>query len=228
MLVVALIGALIVFTTDAIRESQNEEQTAKADRTIQWLNLSGGDAVDPDFSWISLIWKTLPQDGIVLTNLATPGATASQLALLLCSGDPDVEVDLATVWIGPEDFLAGTQILEFEEHFATILSWLTAKQAEILVGNLPDLTTELVAAQLAEFNAVRPVFDQWNASIARLTASFGGVIVELDQPLDLGRSPIRFLNATKFDPNSEAQAFVGQRFFDALTPALTGGRSSAK
>jgi hypothetical protein len=227
MLVIALIGAFIVFTKDAVRESENEKQTAESAGPIQWLNISSSDAVDPECCWVSQIWATLPQDDIELTNLATPGATAGQLAQLLASGDPGVEVDVATVWIGSEDFLAGTQILEFEEHLAAILSWLISKRATILVGNLPDLTAELVAARLAELSAVHPVFDQWNASIARLTTSFGGTSVDLNQPLDPSRSPIRYLYSTYFDPNAEAQSFVAKQFSEALDDALTERPSSA-
>jgi hypothetical protein len=136
------------------------------------------------------------------------------------ASDAEVEADVATVWLGPEDLLAGTQILEFEECLGMMLSWLASKQVTILVGNLPDLTAELVAAQLAELNAVRPVIDQWNAAIARLVASCDACLVELDQSLDPIRSPIRYLYTIKFDPNPEAQSFVADRFAAAMGAAL--------
>jgi hypothetical protein len=220
MLVIALIGVLVVFTSDAIRETKAQNPSEVSSKPVQWLNLSGTDAVDQDLSWVDQIRADSPQDEFVLTNLATPGATASQLAQLLLAGDSDAEVDIATLWIGPEDFLAGIQILEFEEYLNSILAWLTSKQATILVGNLPDLTAELVAAKLAELNAVRPVIEQWNAAIARLTTSYGATLVELDQTLEPSRSPIRYLYMTRFEPNLEAQSFVADQFAAAMSIAL--------
>jgi GDSL-like Lipase/Acylhydrolase family len=220
MLVIALIGVLIVFTSDAIREANAQSQSETASKPVQWLNLSGTDAINQDLNWVNQIRAHLPRDDIELTNLATPGATAGQLAQLLYASDADAEVDVATLWVGPEDFLAGIQILEFEENLNAILSWLNSKQATILVGNLPDLTAELVAAKLADLNAVRPVIDQWNASIARLATSHGATLVELDQSLDPTRTPIRYLYLTRYEPNLEAQTFVADQFLAVLSIAL--------
>jgi GDSL-like Lipase/Acylhydrolase family len=220
MLVIALIGALVVFTSDAIRDSKVRNQSKLPSRPVHWLHLSGSDAADTDASWVNQIHASLSQEVIVLSNLATPGATAGQFAQLLTSGDSEVEVDVATLWIGPEDFLAGFQILEFEEYLNSILTWLEARKATTLVGNLPDLSAELVAAKLADPKAVHPVIDQWNASIARLSASHGATIVEFNEPLELARSPIRYLYTTKFDPNPEAQAFVADQFAAAMSVVL--------
>ena len=220
MLVVALIGALIVFTSDAIRDSHEQGNSADFSGPIRWLNVSASDGVDPDQSWVSQINAGFSIEVIELTNLASPGATANQLAQLIRAGDPEAEVDIATVWIGVEDFLAGTQILEFEECLGSILSWLTAKRATILVGNLPDLAPELVAAKLADARAIHPVLDQWNASIARLSSSFSVTLVDLNQPLDPTHSSVRFLYSTSFDPNPEAQTFIADRFAAAMAEAL--------
>jgi hypothetical protein len=220
MLVIALIGALVVFTSDAIRDSKVRNQCELPSKPVDWLHLSGSDAADPDTSWVNQIHASLSQQVIVLTNLATPGATAGQLAQLLNAGDTEVEVDVATLWIGPEDFLAGIQILEFEEYLNSILTWLEARKAITLVGNLPDLSAELVAAKLADPKAVHPVIAQWNASIARLSTSHGATIVELNEPLEPARSPIRYLYTTKFDPNPEAQAFVADQFAAAMSVVL--------
>jgi hypothetical protein len=220
MLVIALIGALVVFTSDAIRDSKVLYQSELPSRPVHWLHLSGSDAADPDASWVNQIHASLSQEMISLTNLATPGATAGQFAQLLNSGDSEVEVDVATLWIGPEDFLAGFQILEFEEYLNSILTWLEASKAIILVGNLPDLSAELVAAKLADPKAVHPVIDQWNASIARLSTSHGAMIVELNEPVKPARSPIRYLYTTKFDPNPEAQEFVADQFAAAMSVVL--------
>jgi len=220
MLVIALIGALVVFTSDAIRDSKVQNQSELPSRPVQWLHLSGSDAADPNASWVSQVHASLSQELIVLTNLATPGATAGQFAQLLDPGNSEVEVNIATLWIGPEDFLAGIQILEFEEYLHSILTWLEARKATILVGNLPDLSAELVAAKLADPKAVHPVIDQWNASIARLSTSHGATIVELNERLEPARSPIRYLYTTKFDPNPEAQAFVADQFAAAMSVEL--------
>jgi hypothetical protein len=220
MLAIALIGTLIVFTADAIRESRDQAKSADSSRPVQWLNLSASDGIDPDHSWVWQINARLSPEIIEITNLASPGATASQLAQLLQAGDPDTEIDIATIWIGAEDFLAGTQILEYEECLGSILSGLAARHTVVLVGNLPDLAPELVAAKLADTRAVRPVIDQWNATIARLTSSYGGTLIDVDQPLDPTHSPIRYLYMTRFEPNPEAQSYIADRFAAAMEEAL--------
>jgi hypothetical protein len=218
MLVVAMIGALIAFTAEAKREPQPVIEAAP--KPIKWVNVSSTDATSADANWLSLIHSDLQENLAVITNLATPGATADQLAQLLKSSEPVESIDVATIWVGPEDLLAGAPLAEFEESLSYILDYMSARRARIIVGNLPDLTSELVNARLALHDVVRPVIEQRNSSIARLTAAHCGILVDFHSGGDNDQRTLRFLNGTRFEPDADAQEYVATKFASAMSDAL--------
>jgi hypothetical protein len=220
MLGVAFAGALVVFTVDARREATVQPVTSPSHQVMKWVNLSANDAANPAANWTDIIHNSLGPESVDFTNLATEGAKSAELNQRLLFRERSAQIDIATVWVGPEDLLAGTPLNEFEHSFAKLLQQLDSFDAIVVVGNIPNLTPELVAAQLAKHDAVQAVIEQWNGSIARLTAAGGGMLANLhDAPQEIANPP-HFLSGTNFLPDDEAQEFIAQRFATAMAAAI--------
>lgn len=220
MLGVAFVGALVVYTVDARREVTAQPDTSPSHQVMKWVNLSANDAANPAEGWTDIILKSLDPESVDFINLATEGAKSEELNQRLLFRERSARIDIATVWVGPEDLLAGTPLNEFEQSFATILHQLDLFGAIVVVGNIPNLTPELVAAQLAKHDAVQAVIEQWNGSIARLTAAGGGVLADLHDGPQKGVNIPHFLSGTNFLPDDAAQDFIAQRFATAMAAAL--------
>jgi hypothetical protein len=223
MLGVALVGALIAFTVDARREEREENiksEITAIPEVIRWLNLSAEGSVDSGSNWTSLIRDSLSIDTVDLVNLSSESAKASDLYRRFNGYSGDKQFDIVTVWAGAEDLLAGIDLLVFEQSLAAILQSVNGPGTLIVVANIPDLTPELVAAQLAKHDAVKAVIEQWNGSIARLTAANNATLADLHQPMSDGPPPVHWLSGTTFLPDEAAQREVARQFAVAMTSAV--------
>jgi hypothetical protein len=220
MLGIAFVGALVVFTVDARREATAQRDSSPTLQIMKWVNLSANDAANPAASWTEIILNSLGPESADLINLATEGAKSAELNQRLLFRDRSARIDIATVWVGPEDLLAGTPLNEFEQQFASLLQQLDSFGAIVVVGNVPNLTPELVAAQLAKHDAVQAVIAQWNGSIARLIAAAGGALVDLHDSPRESANTLHFLSGTNFLPDEAAQDFIAQRFAMAMATAI--------
>jgi hypothetical protein len=226
MLGVALVGALVVFTADARRESAIEQIASKLPDLLIWVNLSAADAAQSDENWTQILLGSLDADSVEFVNFASDGASASELTATLAEREDLDQIDIATLWVGPEDLLSGTPLEVFELSFAVILQQLVSRSALVVGANIPDLTTELVAAQLAKHDVVQQVIEQWNSSIARLVSAAGGTIVDLHGPTSRGVMTYQFLRDTSLHLDEAAQEFVARHFAEALTEALLASSGS--
>ncbi len=220
MLGVALVGVLIAFTVDARREATIDSETSPIPDVIRWLNLSSVGSADSGTNWTSLILDSLSSDTVELVNLSSESAKATDLYQQFGEYAGDKQFDIVTIWTGPEDLLAGTDLLVFEQSLAAILHTVNGPGALVVVANIPDLTPELVAAQLAKHDAVKAVIEQWNGSIARLGSASSASLADLYQ-LDHDKSHApHWLSGTTFFPNDAAQREVARQFAVAMTSAV--------
>lgn len=220
MLAIALVGTLVVFTADARQNAEAERPPAVIPDVLQWLNISAESTAESGASWNSRLLASMDRDSIELIDLASPGAKIVDLRERLAELAEDADFDIATVWAGPEDLLAGTPLEVFEQTLASLLLLLQARGPVVVVGNIPDLTPELVAAQLAKHDAVKAVIEQWNGSIARLAAAMGATIANLHETAQTENSALHYLNGTSFQPDESTHQAIARRFAQAMTEAL--------
>jgi hypothetical protein len=220
MLGVAFVGALIVFTVDARREAESVPEPETQPDVMRWLILSAGGAPEGSSSWTNLILGSLSSDTVELVDLSVGSANAIDLSQRIAAYPGDYAFDLATIWVGPEDLLAGSELQTFELILSQILRSLATSTGGIVVGNIPNLTPELVAAQLAKHDAIKAVIEQWNSSIARLTTAYNGTLADFSDPPVDEAAGVHWLQGTTFAPDEEGQREIARRFAVAMTEAV--------
>src|SRR4051812_36795558 len=140
MLGIAFVGALVVFTADIRQDAEVERPSVALPAVLQWLNVSAESTPVSGVSWTATLLSTMDQSSVELVNLATPGARVIDLQKRLAERADDVEFDIATVWAGPEDLLAGVPLDDFEQMLASLLLLLQPQGSVVVVGNIPDFT----------------------------------------------------------------------------------------
>lgn len=135
---------------------------------------------DPDRqSWPTQLAARLG-DHVHLINLGIPGETAEQALQDELPVALDAKPDTVTVWLGVNDYADGVPLATYKQQLGRLLSALhTGIHADIVVGNLPDLTLLPRFATYAAEDALRADVRRWNAAIADVCARAGVTLVDI-------------------------------------------------
>lgn len=188
LLAVALLPAVLAAcgaSSVAQRQLVGAQTTPARDRyTLTYVAIGASDAFgvgteDPDRqSWPSQLATRLG-DHVHLINLGIPGETADQALLDELPIALDAKPDIVTVWLGVNDFTDGVPLTTYTQQLGRLLSTLhTGIHANIVVGNLPDLT---LLPRFASYTAatLRADILRWNAAIADVCAQIGVTLVDI-------------------------------------------------
>jgi len=186
--------------------------------------------------------------GVPVTKLAQSGASSSEL---LASGQHTQaaanfgESDLATLWIGGNDFFDSALGITFglygfldelESNVDTILGTLRATEMEVMVFNLPDMSAVPVTLGISNF---RKATLQWNNRLNALATQHGAHVVDVfslfeeivDQPDDFslrGNTPVlgpsydcQFcVFADPVHPSSYAQGYIANEAIEVFNSSF--------
>ncbi len=170
----------------AQRQSVGRQTAPMHDRyTLTYVAIGASDAFgvgteDPDRqSWPTQLAARLGNH-VHLINLGIPGETAEQALQDELPVALDAKPDIVTVWLGVNDFADGVPLATYKQQLARLLSTLhTGVRADIVVGNLPDLTLVPRFATYAAEDTLRADVRRWNAAIADVCARAGVTLVDI-------------------------------------------------
>ena len=152
--------------------------------TLTYVAIGASDAFgvgtqDPDRqSWPTQLAARLG-DHVHLLNLGIPTETAEQARLDELPVALDANPDVVTVWLGVNDFSDGVSLAVYTEQLGSLLATLrSGTHADILVGNLPDLTL-LPRFSGYTTDALRVDIQRWNAAIAEICKQNGVTLVDV-------------------------------------------------
>ena len=128
-------------------------------------------------AWVALIHRRLPP-GSRFLRLGAGGALARHALTRQVPRAEAARPQLATVWLGVNDFNARVALETYSRHLRRILARLVRSGARVFVGNLPDLTKVPAFAQLPA-DALLDTLGSWNRAIAEIAHTTGAQLVDL-------------------------------------------------
>lgn len=176
---------------------------------------------DPDrLNWPSVLAGELGTPAH-LVNLAIPGATVSEAQQAELPVALDAHPALVTIWLAVNDLADGVDLKTYSQQLTTLVDALRrGTQAQIYVGNLPDLTLVPYFSS-ADPVALRAQVQAWNSAIARICAAEGAHLVDLLVGWkDLGNHP-EYISSDGLHPSTQGAARIADAFAAAMRPAGT-------
>ena len=183
----------------------------------------GVGADDPERdAWAALIFRRLPP-GARFLRLGMGGALARHALTRQVPMAEAARPQLATVWLGVNDFNARVALDRYARQLRRILTRLARTGARVFVGNLPDLTTVPAFADLPP-GVLLATLETWNGAIAEIAHATGAQLVDLmDASAELGDVDSRALVASDgFHPSTLGHRVLSELFWAGISddPAL--------
>src|SRR5579872_6576894 len=197
-----ILGALLVVGGVVATAYVASAQTA---RPLTYVAIGASDAVgvgagDPaKQGWVPRFAAQLGPN-VHVVNLGVSGSTLSQALDEQVGPAVDAQPDVVTVWLAVNDLNARVPLDTYAADLDTLLTDLDATHAQVLVGNVPDLSS-LAAYRGIDPGPLRAEVDRWNAVIADTTARHGDVLVDLySHWQEIAQHP-EYLSADGFHPS---------------------------
>jgi lysophospholipase L1-like esterase len=200
------------------RRSRRSVEEASAPLTYAAIGASdviGVGADDPlQDAWVALLSRKLPA-GTRFLRLGMPGAFARQALARQVPTAVAARPQLATVWLGVNDFNARVALDTYARHLRRILARLVGAGARVFVGNLPDLTmVPAFAGQPRE--ALLAGVGTWNRTIAEIADGTGARLVDL-MAVSAGVDHGWLVAADGFHPSTEGHRVLSEVFWGAMS-----------
>jgi len=197
---------------------RDEELVTEGERGV-WVVLAASDGTgqglaDPDDgAWPLLLARSLPPTSPRITNLSVAGLTLDRAIRETLPKALRLEPRGVTIWLAVNDFGFGRPLPAYIADLETMLSTLQGIGAEMIVGNLPDLSTVPLLAEASGDSArLRADCARWNAAIAEVAAKYGATVVDFfPDPIDP-----ETLGPDGFHPSEEGQRRLAERFRRAM------------
>jgi acyl-CoA thioesterase-1 len=202
--------------------------TSVAHASTTYVAIGASDAVgvgaqDPiRDGWVPTLARLLGEE-TRLVNLGVSGALLEdglrdQLPLAV-EHDPDV----VTVWLGVNDFNAFVPLNVYSSQLDALLGTLrSSTRAQVMVGNLPDLSRVTVYSNVLAFLGLDPApvrreVQRWNAAIAQVSHRHGASVVDLYAGWsELAQHP-EYVSPDGFHPSTAGYARLAQLFHESVT-----------
>lgn len=185
------------------------------DRPVRVLALGASDVVGVGAShperdgWAAVLAKLLP-GSVALTRLGISGAKAADLRARLLPKAIAAAPDVAVIWTGVNDCVAGVPVDRFTEDLDALVGGLVAAGTRVHVVNLPDV--HRLPAFRAYALPIGFVVGRWQAAVRHVAARHGATPIELgDHTLELIDHP-EYLCGDGFHPSSAGHRRLAEIF----------------
>ncbi len=177
---------------------------------------NGVGAVAPFKGYVFEIRDTLDEQchGTDLNNLGIPGAKAGDIQNGEVPVATTINPDLITLWTGSNDLVSGDSVEEFEGKLQEILEDLSGTQAQIFIGNLPELELLPKFAEDPDPDVTAERVLLYNEAIARQAAAVGATVVDLHS-IEKDDS---LISDDGFHPSNDGHHRIAELFLQAITP----------
>ncbi len=221
--IVAMLAACGPSLTPSAARSQGSASPSKAALTYVAIGASDAFGVgtgDPKHdNWPTVLAQDLGGD-VHLINLGIPGITVEgarneELPIAI-----DAHPDVVTVWLAVNDMAASVPLDTYRQQLGALLSSLKQHtQAQIFVGNLPDLTL-LPYFSGSNQAILSATVRAWNAAIAEVVAANGATLVDLYSGWhELALHP-EYLAVDGLHPSTVGAQRLAQVFASVITPSI--------
>lgn len=208
-----------------VRRSARASAEAESFPPLTYAALGASDvegigADDPvQDAWVALIFRRLPP-GTRFLRLGVGGVLARHALTQQVPRAEAARPQLATVWLGVNDFNARVALRTYARHLRRILVRLVGTGAQVFVGNLPDLTKVPAFAGVPP-DALLATLGTWNQAIAETAHAAGAQLVEL-MDASAGAADGSLVAADGFHPSTQGHRVLGELFWAriAADPAL--------
>ena len=212
------IGLIVIAVVAVLAVLWSEREPVEATGDV-WVVLAASDGAghglaDPDDSaWPALLARSLPAPRPRVVNLSVSGLTLDRAIEEILPRARGLRPKRVAIWLAVNDFGIGRPLDAYAADLDRLLGTLREGGAEVVVGNLPDLSTLPFLADLSgDPDELRAECAEWNAAIAAIVARHDGVVV------DFFAEPIapESIGPDGFHPSQEGQRRLAERFRDAL------------
>lgn len=171
-------------------------------------------------AWVALIFRQLPP-GTRFLQLGVGGALARHGLTRQVPRAEAARPQLATVWLGVNDFNTRVALATYARHLRRILVRLVRAGARVFVGNLPDLTNVPAFAGFPPDQLLARLLD-WNRTIAEIARTTGAQLVDL-MVASGGADSASLVAADGFHPSTQGHRVLSEVFWAeiAADPTLS-------
>lgn len=216
--------ALGVAASACHTQAQAQTQTqAQATKPLTYVAIGASDAVgigaqNPETDgWVPKVGRHLGPN-VRVVNLGVSGSTLAQALVEQVGPAVDAQPDYVTVWLAVNDLNARVPLDQYAADLDTLLADLEPTQAQVFVGNVPDLG-KLAAYRGIDPTALNAEVDRWNQVIADTTARHGATLVDLHARWrDIVDHP-EYLSSDGFHPSSDGYTALADVFAQAMDDA---------
>ncbi len=174
---------------------------------------------DPDRQSWPTVLAGLLGPRVHLINLGIPGEVVSdaltmELPIALAS-----KPNIITVWLAVNDLADGVSLRDYQAQLFTLLTSLRqGTNAQIFVGNVPDLTL------IPHFFGYDPVtltaqVQQWNAAIASICTKVGVTLVDIYSAWKTLANHPEYISSDGFHPSAAGARQLAQFFAASIKAA---------
>jgi lysophospholipase L1-like esterase len=190
-----------------------------AGRALRYVAIGASDAVGvgtarPEVDgWVPKFMNTLPS-GTTLLNLGVSGTITNHAVRHQLPRALEFKPDIATVWLAINDINARVPIDSYKRDLDTIVRSLRGCGAQVLLGNVPDLTRRRVSHSVG-YDLVRRDVAKFNEAIADVARRNGAILVDVHSKWhELAAHP-EYVGLDGFHPSASGYSRLAQVFQDA-------------
>lgn len=177
-------------------------------------------------NWPDQLAQLLKQP-VHLLNLGVPGITVHAALRTELPVALDSHPDLVTVWLAVNDLATGVTLPAYSHDLDTLLGQLqaAAPRAQIVVGNIPDLTSVPFFAQM-DPRILRQHMAGYNETIARIVRSHHALLVDLSGARYNLQAFPQYISHDGLHPSSIGYLQLAELFYEALPKHEFPGRTA--
>jgi lysophospholipase L1-like esterase len=169
-------------------------------------------------AWVALISQRLPS-GTRFLRLGMEGALARHALTRQVPRAEAARPQLATVWLGVNDFNERVALESYARHLRRILVRLNRAGARVFAGNLPDLTAVPAFAGIPSGTLLERL-GTWNRRIAEIAGATGARVVDL-MAASGGVETGTLVAADGFHPSTLGHRVLAEVFWAAISADST-------
>ncbi len=127
--------------------------------------------------------------------------------------------DVVTIWAGPNDLTGGVSVETFEASLANVFAQLkNAASACVVMANVPDLTALPLFQLFPDEDVTIDRVQAYNAAIARQTAAYNILLVDLYTPKYAENWS--YVSLDGYHPSNEGHAKIAELYLELLLKNL--------
>lgn len=227
-MIACAVTVVIVATTADPADQSSPAPVRTSPRPIVIAALGASDATgegagDPEReNWVAQLAEQLPAD-VQVQSFGVGGSWLATAYEVQVPGAIELDPDIVIGWLIVNDLTQGETLEHYVDILDRTLAALVRPGKTVLLGNSPQLwNLPAFTGDADDIEELRREVEIWNASVGRVAASHGAIIV------DLSRNPVEVedLSDDGFHPSTAGHAKLAATFRPHVINAIEAVRAA--